>query len=115
MALDITGFELVLNKWDGKESRAEETVLTRDIDWNTSVSMANRGTDLLIAYHQLGKISAMPLSYQQVEDEASPFRWRDAMESVEQYDYYFSLLPGFVDAWRVPKSTIQILHRDLTR
>lgn len=96
-------YELVLTGWNGTASRAKETVLARNIDWNTSVSMANRGSDLLIAYHQVADVDAMPL------------RWQDEREFDPGRGIFFSMVPSFFETWQAPKSTIELLHRDLAR
>ena len=46
--------KLVLGSWDGTSPSLQTKVLTRKIDWNTSVSLGNIGEDGLAAYHYPG-------------------------------------------------------------
>lgn len=48
------GFRLVLTTWEPGGKAARDKVLSREIDWNTALSMARIGKDLLIAWHWRG-------------------------------------------------------------
>jgi hypothetical protein len=51
---DFWGHRLVLGVWDGESAECRTKNLTRKIDWNTSLHMANIDDNALIAYHYPG-------------------------------------------------------------
>ncbi len=51
---DLWGHRLVLGVWDGESAKCTSSQLTRKIDWNTSLHMANIDENALIAYHYPG-------------------------------------------------------------
>lgn len=56
----IFGYQLLLAGWDGKSPSLERRVLSTQIDWNTSISLANIGNNALIAYHYPGEYPRWP-------------------------------------------------------